>query len=118
MRAQLVERGVGMLGDQLGEPGAIDLLESFAAHRAMGVLAVVAAALLDAAGPGRADAEGLGDLLGLHAAVVGQQDPMPQIIRVRCRHARPFPGRSAARESTISTCHAPRNLTRAEQRYA
>src|SRR5690606_5346569 len=49
-------------------------------------LAVIAASLLHAVGPGRADIENFGDLPGLHAAVVGGEDAVPEILRVSDAH--------------------------------
>src|SRR5690606_8554457 len=62
---QLGERGVGLRADQLGQPGAVNLDGVLADTRTRRQLAVIAATLLDASRPGGADAEHLGDLLGL-----------------------------------------------------
>lgn len=77
---QFAERGIGLLGDEFGELGAVDLLETLAAHGTGRRLLVLPAALKDPAEPGLADVEGVGDLAGPHPAIKGGKDFVTDIL--------------------------------------
>jgi hypothetical protein len=82
---ELIERGVGLLGD----PGQ-ELRASRFVELGLGAadgLGRIVATLLDAAGPGGGHPQLLGNFRGGKPLVVQRQHPLPQIHRIR--HRRP-----------------------------
>jgi hypothetical protein len=85
--AQLSQGGVGLLGDEGGE--TVTALGGHLGRGAAGVglggeRAGLPAALQEAANPGGADAEQVGDLLaGAAALVAGADHPLTQVLGIR-----------------------------------
>jgi hypothetical protein len=85
---QLGDRRVRLLLDEPAQPFEVDLDHAGPAHRQPRRPVFLAADLLDPPGPGGADPERAGDLLGLLPPVVGRQHPVAKILHVRLWHRR------------------------------
>src|SRR4051812_27030639 len=77
---------IRLLSHELPQAFQIDLHHPQAAHGLGSDAPGFSATLFDPPRPGTADLEEFGDLPGLHPAVIGCENSVTQILRVRCTH--------------------------------